>query len=376
MARQDWWSGTMQSSEIATKAAFDHIRYAQLWEDADVLTAAMGDVTGGTLVSICSAGDNALAMLTLDPAKVVVVDLSPAQIACLKLRIGAFRALGHAEFLELMGARPSTRRAALLTRATENLDPETRHFWEGLSRDVAEHGAGGVGKFERYFRIFRTRLLPLVHSRRTIDDIFISRPRPEREVFLDRRFNTWRWRLLLRLFFSRFVMGRMGRDKAFFDHVEGSPAQHVARRIRHAAVDCDPAQNPYLHWIMKGTHGEALPMTWRKDHYETIRARLDRLDIRPGSLEAFVSTGERADGFNLSDIFEYMSPEMFETVYGSILAAAAPGARLVYWNMMAPRRVPPAHRVRVRTLDEVEDRLKAMDKAFFYSDFVVEEVAG
>jgi phosphoenolpyruvate-protein kinase (PTS system EI component) len=75
---------TMHSSEIATKAAFDHIRYAQLWEDADVLTEALGDVSGGTLVSICSAGDNALAMLTLDPAKVVVVDLSPAQIACLQ----------------------------------------------------------------------------------------------------------------------------------------------------------------------------------------------------------------------------------------------------------------------------------------------------
>jgi len=49
-----------------------------LWEDADVLTAALGDCKGGTLVSICAAGDNALAMLTLDPAKVVVVDLSPA----------------------------------------------------------------------------------------------------------------------------------------------------------------------------------------------------------------------------------------------------------------------------------------------------------
>jgi S-adenosylmethionine-diacylglycerol 3-amino-3-carboxypropyl transferase len=113
MARPAWWSGIDASSEIATKAAFDHIRYAQLWEDADVLTEAMGDVAGGTLVSICSAGDNALAMLTLDPAKVVVVDLSPAQIACLKLRIGAFRALAMPEFLELMGARPSTRRADL-----------------------------------------------------------------------------------------------------------------------------------------------------------------------------------------------------------------------------------------------------------------------
>ena len=92
----------MQKSEIETKAAFDHIRYAQLWEDADVLTQGLGDCTGGTLVSICSAGDNALAMLTLDPQKVVVVDLSPAQIACLKLRIGAFQNLSHAEFLELM----------------------------------------------------------------------------------------------------------------------------------------------------------------------------------------------------------------------------------------------------------------------------------
>ena len=98
----------MQSSEIETKAAFDHIRYAQLWEDADVLTEGLADCSGGTLVSICSAGDNALAMLTLDPEKVIVVDLSRAQIACLKLRMGAYRNLTHLEFLELTGSRSST----------------------------------------------------------------------------------------------------------------------------------------------------------------------------------------------------------------------------------------------------------------------------
>lgn len=364
------------TSDIETRAAFDHIRYAQLWEDADVLTQALGDQKGGTLVSICSAGDNALAMLTLDPARVVVVDLSPAQIACLRLRIGAFTQLTHPEFLELMGARPSQRRKALLARATADLDAETRTFWAALADEVALYGAGGVGKFERYFRIFRTRLLPFVHTQRTINDTFVSRPRPEREVFLDTRFNSWRWRLLVNVFFSRFVMGRMGRDKAFFDHVEGSPAQHVHRRIRHAGVDLDPAQNPYLHWILKGTHGAALPMTWRAENYDTIRARLNRIEIRPGSLEAFVSTGERADGYNLSDIFEYMPPQVFAQVYGSILDAANPGARLVYWNMMAPRRVPPEYAGRVQRLRQLEDDLKAQDKAFFYSDFVIEEVAG
>ena len=366
----------MQSSEIATKANFDHIRYAQLWEDADVLCAALPQDPGKTLVSICSAGDNALAMLTLDPARVVVVDLSPAQIACLRLRIGAYRALSHPEFLELMGSRSSTQRGELLDRAIVGLDNETQAFWNELRDDVVAYGAGGVGKFERYFRIFRTKLLPFVHSKKTVDDIFVSRTIEARQDFLDNRFNTWRWRLLLNVFFSRFMMGRMGRDKTFFDHVEGSVAQHVARRIKHAAVDCDPSQNPYLHWIMKGTHGEAVPMPWRAEHYDTIRDRLDRLDIRQGALEAFIDDGDKADGFNLSDIFEYMSPDVYAQVYDQILSAANPQARLVYWNMMAPRRRPSEFADKVTTLSAQEDRLKAEDKAFFYSDFVIEEFQG
>jgi S-adenosylmethionine-diacylglycerol 3-amino-3-carboxypropyl transferase len=139
-------------------------------------------------------------------------------------------------------------------------------------------------------------------------------------------------------------------------------------------VDLDPAFNPYLHWILKGTHGTALPLAWRAENFELIRDRLGRIDIRTGALEALVESSERADGFNLSDIFEYMSADVFDTVYGSTLAAANPGARLVYWNMMVPRRVPPAHTSKVRRLEAEIKRGKARDKAFFYSDFVVEEV--
>lgn len=364
----------MTKAVIADRARFDLIRYAQLWEDADVLVEAIGPASGKTLVSICSAGDNALALLTLDPVRVVVVDLSAAQLECLHLRIGAMRALEHDEFLELMGSRPSQRRGELMDRAIAACLPATAAFWQARRDEVIAHGAGGVGKFESYFRIFRRFLLPLVHSRRTIADIFVSRLEPEREIFLNTRFNTWRWRVLLNVFFSRFMMGRMGRDAAFFDHVEGNVAAHVARRIRHAAVDCDPAQNPYLHWILTGTHGAALPMPWRKEPYAVIRSRLDRLDLRLGALEAFAGTGEKADGFNLSDIFEYMPVPVAEAVYATLLGAANPGARLVYWNMMAPRRVPIAQQSQVNTLTALEDRLKARDKAFFYSDFVIEEV--
>ncbi|MEO1160544.1 MAG: DUF3419 family protein, partial [Pseudomonadota bacterium] len=171
------------TSQIAAKASFEHIRYAQLWEDADVLTGALGNQRGSTLASICSAGDNALAMLTLDPARVVVVDLSMAQIECIKLRIGAFRNLDHQGFIELMGARPSSRRADLLAEAIKSAAPGTRAFWQSLEAEVVAHGAGGVGKFERYFRLFKNRIMPLVHSRETIDAIFLPREPNARKDF-------------------------------------------------------------------------------------------------------------------------------------------------------------------------------------------------
>lgn len=362
------------TSEIASKAAFDQIRYAQLWEDADVLVSALQGESGRTFVSICSAGDNALAMLTLDPSRVVVTDLSPAQVECLKLRIAAMRKLDHAAYLELLGARPSTQRGFLLDRVCANMEAPSQAFWAERRGAVENFGAGGVGKFEHYFRIMQRRLLPLVHSRKTIDDVFVSRPLDERRRFHDDRWNNWRWRLLLKVFFSRFAMGRLGRDPAFFDHVEGSVSDHVARRIVHAAVELDPAQNPYLHWILKGSMGEALPLAWRAETYDLIRARLDRIEVRTASFESLIREGVRADGFNLSDIFEYMDEATFAIVYRQVLEAANPAARLVYWNMMASRRVPKGLQDRVVTRADLEARGKAMDKAFFYSDFVVEQV--
>lgn len=360
-------------TEVAAKAAFDRIRYAQLWEDADILCAGLGDQKGKHLVSIASAGDNALALLTLDPERVVAVDLSAPQIACLHLRIGAYRALDHGAFLTLMGSRPGPRET-LLASALANAPDWVRTFWSDRRRAVEAHGAGGVGKFERYFRLLRRFVLPLTHGRTTLRAAFAPRDRSGRAAFYRQEFQNWRWRALMRVFFSRFMMARLGRDRAFFDHVEGSVADHVARRLTHALVETDPSRNPYLHWIVHGTHADALPMAWRPEHYRTIRDRLDRVEVHQAPLESYLSGAPKADGFNLSDIFEYMAPETQAAAYLAIVNAANPGARLVYWNMMVPRRVPPDLAAIIETLSDLEDTLKAQDKAFFYSDFVVEQV--
>ncbi len=74
-------------SEAAGKADFSHIRYAQCWEDADVLLEALDVQPGDTCLSIASGGDNTLALLTRQPGRVVALDLNPAQLACLRLHL-------------------------------------------------------------------------------------------------------------------------------------------------------------------------------------------------------------------------------------------------------------------------------------------------
>ena len=52
-------AGNGDRASIEERAAFDFVRYASVWEDADVLCAALAPVgRGGKLVSIASAGDN------------------------------------------------------------------------------------------------------------------------------------------------------------------------------------------------------------------------------------------------------------------------------------------------------------------------------
>lgn len=362
-------------SEVANQADFSGIRYAQCWEDADVLLEALDIQPGHVCLSIASAGDNALAMLARGPERVIAIDLSAAQLACLELRVAAYRELNHGELLELIGSRLSMRRTSLYRRCRGLLSTDARHFWDARSNEI-EAGVGSAGKFERYFALFRDRVLPLAHSPERVARLLDGGSRAEREAFYENDWNTWRWRGLFKIFFSRCVMGWLGRDPSFFQHVGGGVAKRILARTRHALAALDPRDNPYVQWILTGRHTSALPFALRVENFDAIRSNLHRLEWRQQSLEEFLSErGEAAiDRFNLSDIFEYVSLKHYHQTLDLLLGASRSGARLAYWNMLAERRRPEAMGGNLRPLEDLATRLHAEDKAFFYSAFVVEEV--
>jgi S-adenosylmethionine-diacylglycerol 3-amino-3-carboxypropyl transferase len=362
-------------TEAADHADFSTIRYAQCWEDADVLLAALQPQPSHICVSIASAGDNALALVSQGPAQVLAVDLNSAQLACLELRVAAFKELEHSELLELVGSRNSSRRNALYQRCRKLLSQSCRTFWDSRPAEI-ERGIGSAGKFERYFEIFRSRVLPWVHSREKVARLLAGGPPNDRRDFYRHEWDTWRWRLLFKLFFSRFVMGRLGRDPAFFRYVQGGVAERILSRTEYALTELDPAANPYLQWVLTGTHTTALPFALRPENFDPIRRNLDRLEWTQSSLEDLLKASPdlRVDRWNLSDIFEYMSPENHARLLENLSDRSSPSARLAYWNMLAPRRRPDSLANRLRPLDALAKDLFSQDNAWFYSAFVLEEV--
>ena len=366
----------MSTSEIQDRAEFSEIRYAQCWEDSALLTEALAPA-GKRCLSIGSAGDNSFALLAGGAASVTVVEMNPAQIECIELRKSAYLSLDHQGFLELLGSRPSTRRAFLYQSCRDNLPSTVRDFWDAKNNEI-EAGIASAGKFERYFEKFRNLVLPLAHPRSRVLYLLEKHSPPAREMFYDIIWNNRRWNWIFQLFFSRKIMGAFGRDPEFFKYVEGSVADRILARTRHALVHLDPSENPYLHWILTGTHGASLPEALEERNFATIRHALseDRMSIVHAPLEEVLedSSGQAFDAYNLSDIFEYMSEENTAVLLHKIHAASAPAARLAYWNMLASRSRPESMAHLLQPLEAESERLFQQDRAFFYSRFVIEEV--
>jgi S-adenosylmethionine-diacylglycerol 3-amino-3-carboxypropyl transferase len=363
------------SIDVAGNVDFSFIRYGQCWEDADVLLEGLQIRPGDRCLSIASAGDNTLALLTQNPAQVTAIDVSAPQLFCLELRVAAYRELSHAELLQLIGSTPSNKRLELYQRCRRLLSPAARAFWDRNAAAIKQ-GIGASGKLERYLRTFRNYLLPFIHQRARRQSLLSAKSSEERRRFFHNDWNNWRWRFLFRLFFSKPILARWGRDPALFQHVNCQVGEELLERAARAMTELDPAENPYLQWMIDGRHTRALPVALRPESFDTIRANLDRLSWQQISLGDFLSNagGRQFEKYNLSDVFEYMDQPQYEKLLEMLIHCGVPGGRALYWNLFVPRSRPERLAKELLPLADHARALHARDKAFVYRRLVLEEI--
>ena len=160
------------SGTDATRAALgERISYAQCWEDPRMLQEALDVGPQDDVLSICSAGDNAFALAIAGARTVTCIDLSAPQIALAKLKLVAAEKFDLERFRSFLGVGPIGQRVFLYHELRPFLDESTRLWWDSHEAWIRS-GLLNCGKFERYLSTFRTRVLPLVHRRKIVDQCF------------------------------------------------------------------------------------------------------------------------------------------------------------------------------------------------------------
>jgi S-adenosylmethionine-diacylglycerol 3-amino-3-carboxypropyl transferase len=352
------------------------ILYSLCWEDLDVARAALRIRPGSTVLAIGAAGDNVLGLLLDGPARIIAVDLNPAQTALLELKGAAIGTLGQAAADFLTVNQPAN--WATYQRVRERLSPGAARFWDGHRR-LVERGIIHVGRFERFVARFRDYVLPLVPGRAVVADMLRAADVEEQRHIYRERWNSALWRGVVRLAFSRRVLVALGRHRAFFAHAPSMDVgDHFLHRVEFGLTATPIWRNPYMTYALTGRHRlpNAAPDFLRPESAALIAQRLDRVEIRT---EALIETlralpDASVDSFYLSDVFELVGERDLPATLAEVARVGRPGARLCYWNNLVERSRPAGLANRITADDSMSAELAAHDRAFLYSRLVVEQI--
>ncbi len=340
------------------KPDFSFIRYANCWEDADLLYENLKPSKGDNILSIASAGDNSLGFLAFDPEYVLAFDVNPTQLFLSELKQKAIQYLDYDDVLKFLGVNACKDRLKLYNTIKSDLSLDAQNFFNN-HLNLIQNGIIYSGKFENYFKLFSRFVLPLIHSKSTVDALFSPKNAQQQRDFYNNKWNNRRWKWLFKLFFSKAVMGRFGRDPAFFNEVTSNVGDEIFKRAENHLSSVLVSKNHFLEFQLKGTFKLGLPFYLRPENFHSIKANIHKIKFVKAYLTE-IHINEKFDCFNLSNIFEYMDVDTFKQQAEHIKFLSNPQAKIAYWNLLVPRQ-----------LDRCDSNYKSVpingnDLCFFY----------
>jgi len=370
---------TQLRSIVKERPVFARVVYSQCWEDPDIAADGLHLGPSDDLVCLTSAGDNVMALSLRRPRSITAIDFSAAQNALFQLKLAALRTLPWAEYVAFLGARPSFQRVSTYRdRLRRELPDELRAYFDA-QEPILARGVIHAGRFQKYLKMFRTGVLPLVHGRAVVEELMTIDDRDTRERYYREVWDNRRWRSLFTFFFSRAIMARLGRDPAFFRYVDQAKiGAAFLERARWALVETSPRDNHFLQYALLGRYPdlERGPQYLRESNFAALRETTANVKIVRSDLESYLATLKPGalSALYLSDLFEWVGPEHHEAMLRKIADVTRPGGRLVYWNLLVPRQRPDALADRIDTHETEARALHARDLAFVYSSFHVESI--
>ncbi len=356
----------MPKIETGTK---DKIYYSQCWEDPKVLVQALNISSDDAILSISSGGDNTLALLLQNPQSIIAIDFNKTQNYLLELKIAAIKNLSYQEFINFIGIGEAKDRSKQFYLLVNFISKEASDWWSERL-DLIEQGVIHIGKFEKYLKLFHTRILPLMHSKKEINNFLSLQSLEEQKKFYHERWNNVRWRLIFRLFFNKTLLDMLGRQPHSFTYADKKDVgSHYLQRAEHGFTRTPISDNYFLHYMLTGTYGEKLPPYLDRRNFEVLKSNVEKIQIVTSDIKSFLKNSEDSsfNGFNLSDIFEMTTPEQADELFAELARVGRSAGRIAYWSNLVPRQPSGILEAQFDNNEELAGDLFESDRAFVYS---------
>ncbi|MGD8450770.1 MAG: BtaA family protein [Phycisphaerae bacterium] len=362
---------------LLERMVFRGIVFNMSWEDPEMDRQAFKLTSEDTVISISSAGCNPLNFLCQSPKKLISIDGNPAQNAILELKLAALKTLDYETFFDIFAARrPNVITRVYRGRLRPLLSQTSRDFWDKrlwmIARDLYQFG--GMGLFCRILRRFLTML---GIKRQHVERFFELRSLEEQTAWYYKFAAPKLWGPWSRRFVQfRPFMYLAGVHPNQFRLVDGrhDMYEYVKERVEYVLTRVPVYDNYFLSQAVTGRfRGSRVPPYLLEENFDTLRRNLDRVQIVNGWLGPYLDTlpAGSITRFNLLDIFDWMSPEVFEATLKSVLRAAAPGAIMIYRSGSYRLDPPPSILPHVEQHTELARRLLAIDRSATYGSFYI-----
>ncbi|HWD41464.1 MAG TPA: DUF3419 family protein [Fimbriimonas sp.] len=271
------------------------IMFGQVREDV----ALEASLARGSCLCIASGGDTALSLLRSNADEVTAIDVNPAQLYLVELKVAALRRLPYSELIRCMteDARSS------YTPLRDSLGPEAQAFFDARI-PALRHGLQTCGKVDGLIAAL-ARLLPFVHRKRTLVEL-LSQPTIDRQrEFYRKRWNTWAWRAGLTLLVNQASLA-LAYSRRFGMAAGTNFGRYFLSGFDQVFEESPAASNPFV-WQVFLSREKNLPLPdWLSEEAgAAIRAKLDRLTLACGDVaDVLLSRRSQFDFASLTNILD------------------------------------------------------------------------
>ena len=319
------------------------IQFAVTREDPNIEKCIIDQNQLSNILCIGSGGDTPISLKLFfgNKIKIQVLDFNPSQINLIKKK----------------------------TQILSTTDNDTKKNTFNVENSLA-NGICQDGNFESLFRLFRKFIYEFCLDYRELKKFFKNKIQ-NKSQFLDSLFTSKYWPIAFELFFSDSLLQAMfGKDATQYAE-KGSYPDYFRKVIEYGLKREDANSNYFLHHILLGHYIDSLDSLPDFLSKDTQGVDFD-FKYFEGVIEQYDHLNQH-DFIQLSNIFDWMSPEITDKVLSKLTSEMKPGAFLLIRKLNNQTDLKSKLRTNFIFHEGLENKLLSKDRSLFYSELIIAE---